>query len=1117
MRAGLALALIAGVASARAQSIGVTATFTGTQPSSEAGVLVVKPLATQATPSPTAIVFGTVPVATSTPPQLTATFTVSGYSGSFTPTAVVHYGYDYSLGAVNCTGGAPPETCTVPVTFKPTLPGGRRDALFLMNGTTRLGTVLIYGVGQAPMALSQPGVSTVLYASPSLYLYGSAVDENGTVFIRQGNNIASVTKAGVATVLPIVVTGAPVGIAIDGAGVLYIADSSFGSSLVTYDTVQGIQGTLPVGSTITYHIGVAVGNAGNVYTIDESSNVIYKIKPDGSFVQTPVSPIFTQPTQLAVDSDEDVFIGGYKINELTVSGTQTNINSAGSATDGIAVDAAKSVYATRYTAVNGVAELAATNYSTSQASLDSGAPLGLSLGSDGTLYVGNYNNLEKVDRGQGGLDFGQQFPGNTYQNATASTYNGGNQPLVFSNVTLTGSGYSFGAVSGTACATAVSLPPGAICSLSIGFTPTHPGTYSGSLTVTTNSLNSTTTTQTTALTGVEYGAFFAATPSPLNFPNEAINTASTPVIETLTNQGNSFSGTLTNATSSDPAFTIDRSTCVGAIAVGSTCPISITFTPTVIKAYTATITLTYVSSGVVATLTNTITVNGSGIAAPTPQAVPTPTSITFPNQIANTSSSFQTLTLSNPGNASLNISGISVTGTGASSFAQTNTCGSSVAANGSCTISVTFTPSGIASYSAAVSVADNASGSPQTISLSGAGIAAPAPVVALAPASLAFANTTVGVTTAAQTLTLSNTGNAVLNITSIAMTGTNPTAFATGGTCGATLAAGASCNITVTFTPTAASALSGTVTVTDNATGSPHKSTVSGTGVVLPVPQAVLSPTTLTFASTTQGVTTAAQIITLSNPGTGALSITGISIGGTNASSFATTNNCGASLAVAASCSISVTFTPTTTGSLTASVSVADNATGTPQSATLAGTGTAPDFGLTVSGSTQTLSSSGGSVQYTISASGSNGAYSSPITFVVTGAPAGTTAVFAPPSITPGSGAATTTLTITVSQSASMAFPMGPLRPGNGFDTSLLPVSLAGVLCCFIGRRRMRLLTSRSRLLVTAIVFLGLGILAGCGGGFRPTGVIQPGTYTLTVTGTGSAGQHSTNLTLVVQ
>jgi len=152
-----------------------------------------------ATPSQTSIVFNAaaVGVAASSAQTLQASFTVSGYTGSFTPTATLHYGLSYTLGAVSCNGAGSTETCTVNITFEPTLPGGRRDALFLMNGTTRLATVLLYGIGNAPFALVQPGVITDPIASATNYLYTSTVDENLTVYVleSEANAVISVTNA----------------------------------------------------------------------------------------------------------------------------------------------------------------------------------------------------------------------------------------------------------------------------------------------------------------------------------------------------------------------------------------------------------------------------------------------------------------------------------------------------------------------------------------------------------------------------------------------------------------------------------------------------------------------------------------------------------------------------------------------------------------------------------------------------------------------------------------------------------------------------------------------------------------------------------------------------------
>jgi subtilase family serine protease len=224
---------------------------------------------------------------------------------------------------------------------------------------------------------------------------------------------------------------------------------------------------------------------------------------------------------------------------------------------------------------------------------------------------------------------------------------------------------------------------------------------------------------------------------------------------------------------------------------------------------------------------------------------------------------------------------------------------------------------------------------------------ATAPAVTLSPTSLTFTSTNVGATTAAQLVTVKNSGTAALTLTSETITGTNASSFVKSATtCGSSLAAGASCTVSVAFKPLAAGALSATLSIADNATGSPQTAKLSGTGVAVPL--VTLSPTSLTFASTNTGSTTAAQLVTVKNSGTAALTLTSETITGTNASSFVkSATTCGSSLAAGASCTVSVAFKPLAAGALTAALSIADNATGSPQTAKLSGTGVAAS-GVTV-------------------------------------------------------------------------------------------------------------------------------------------------------------------------
>jgi hypothetical protein len=204
-------------------------------------------------------------------------------------------------------------------------------------------------------------------------------------------------------------------------------------------------------------------------------------------------------------------------------------------------------------------------------------------------------------------------------------------------------------------------------------------------------------------------------------------------------------------------------------------------------------------------------------------------------------------------------------------------------------------------------------------------------VVQLSPTSINFGHQTVGTTSAPQTVTLTNTGNATLTITKVAVTGP----FTQTSTCGSSVAAGASCTFTVKFKPATSGAQTGSISIIDNASGSPQKIKLAGTGTDIR-----LNPTSLNFGDQAVGTRSPAKKITLSNKSSVEVTITAISITGTDSENFPETNNCGASVAAGASCTISVTFTPSADGQRTADVSVSDDGGGSPQTVALSGTGT---------------------------------------------------------------------------------------------------------------------------------------------------------------------------------
>ena len=204
-----------------------------------------------------------------------------------------------------------------------------------------------------------------------------------------------------------------------------------------------------------------------------------------------------------------------------------------------------------------------------------------------------------------------------------------------------------------------------------------------------------------------------------------------------------------------------------------------------------------------------------------------------------------------------------------------------------------------------------------------------APGAKLSPTTLTFGNEVLGSTSAAKTVTLSNAGTAALTINSISATGD----FAVSSTtCGSTLAVGSSCKIGVTFTPTQLGSRSGSLSVSDNALGSPQTASLFGTGTAA----ATLTPASASFPKTKVGAQSAAKTFTLSNKQK--VTLTGISPSTTG--NFAITGStCGSSLASKGKCTFSVVFQPTKTGVQTGTLQVSDSAPGNPQISNLSGTG----------------------------------------------------------------------------------------------------------------------------------------------------------------------------------
>jgi hypothetical protein len=307
-----------------------------------------------------------------------------------------------------------------------------------------------------------------------------------------------------------------------------------------------------------------------------------------------------------------------------------------------------------------------------------------------------------------------------------------------------------------------------------------------------------------------------------------------------------------------------------------------------------------------------------------------PTGLAFGNQNVGTKSSPQIVTLTNVSSSAFDITNIGITGD-PKDFDQTNNCGSSLPPNSSCQIKVTFAPKSVGAKQASLSVSYGGLGSPQTVSLTGTGVPVVHGTVTLKPASLAFPVQLLNTTSTSQSAILTNTGSVDVTISNISTSGS----FSQTNNCPSDLQVGANCKIEVVFTPTAKGPASGTLSVTDNAKGSPQTVSLSGTGT-----EVKLEPRGVNFGDQQVGTKSSPIDIELANVGTTSLSISGIAIKGTDPGDFSQTNNCGNSVPAGGHCTIKVQFVPQAKGPRSATLTLSDDGGGSPQTVPLAGTGT---------------------------------------------------------------------------------------------------------------------------------------------------------------------------------
>jgi hypothetical protein len=465
-----------------------------------------------------------------------------------------------------------------------------------------------------------------------------------------------------------------------------------------------------------------------------------------------------------------------------------------------------------------------------------------------------------------------------------------------------------------------------------------------------------------------------------------------------------------------------------------------------------------------------------------------PASLNFGNQALSVRSAAKTVTVINAGSAALTITEITTD----DEFLETDNCiGTLSAGGGYCTISITFTPSALGSVTEEISITDTAPDSPHTITVTGSGVAA-STAAKVSPTSLSFGDLKVGSVSDPKTVTFTNTGTSTLNISQIRVS--TGDFVQTNNTCEAALNVldvGESCTISVSFQPIGSGDRTGTLSISSNASGSPHNVALSGTGLAVFSVTSSDSPKTITVGDTETTFT-----ISASAPSdfTGKITL---------------------SCSAAATCAFdpeSIFAGQTSTLTLSGLSASTDNplnfyvyGTSGAQTAKLAATLLLADFSLSVSPALHTIAA-GDPAQFTVLVTPLHG-LSKEVKLGCGNLPLQSECKFSESAVTLKGSPVSVTLTITTTKNASLLFHRRAPFGGGRLPFVLWFLAFGSLWSLFgVWRRRRtgpstvpRFLLLSWRLAGISLVLALLVALSGCRGGLAagtPTG-----NYTITVKG----------------
>jgi len=667
--------------------------------------------------------------------------------------------------------------------------------------------------------------------------------------------------------------------------------------------------TINVGSSISFTAQFLPASTGSA-----SGNIAISSNAPGSPAAVALSGTGVQGTLTANPSSfnfGNVLVGGNGTQTFTLSNSGTasvtisaaSVLGTGFSITGLSVPL--TLAAGQNTTFSAQFTPSATGSASGSVSITSNAP-----GSPLTIALSGTGVQPTLSVTPTSVSFGSVVTGNN-TSQTIILKNSGTASLTISQATVSGTGFTI-----TGLTVPATIAAGGSTTFSAAFAPTTAGSATGSVSLVSNAPGSPFAIALSG-TGVAATLLLGANPTSLSLGNVNVGGNGSSSV-TLTNTGNS-NVNISSVTVSGAGFSASGVTSSTTLTPNQTVTLSVAFAPASAGSVTG-------SVSVASNATNSpvmIALSGTGVQG---ALIANPSSFNFGNVLVGGNGT-QTFTLSNSGTASVTISAASASGTG---FSITGlSVPLTLAAGQSTTFGGQFAPSATGSASGSVSITSNAPGSPLPIALSGTGVQ---PQLAAIPSSASFGSVVTG-TSNSQTIKLSNGGTASVTISQATVSGSGFSL--TGITVPLTIAAGSSATFNVGFTPSAAGSVTGAVSLVSNAPNSPLAIALSGTGVTATF-LLTANPTSLSFGSVNLGSNSLLSA-SLTNTGNSNVTISSLTISGAGFSASGVTS--GTTLTPNQAVTLSVTFAPASAGSLTGSVSVVSNATNSPATIALSGTG----------------------------------------------------------------------------------------------------------------------------------------------------------------------------------